>query len=242
MTMPQTSHARSTPDTAWLPPPDKASETRKRQFVELYGELSVTNFYLKVALLFVSAACLGLVVLEARTLATFRDFKPLIVRIDAVGRAEALRPGDFAYEPQEREIKYFLSDFVERHYSRIRSTVRDNYARSLFFLDGRVADALIEANKKAGSAGSIESFLTGLDPEVEVTVKNVVIEDLRKAPYRATVDFEKAYLSVDRSVSKRETFVANFVFVVKNDVPNAMIPVNPLGLAITYFRADQAFR
>ena len=36
--------------------------------------------------------------------------------------------------------------------------------------------------------------------------------------------------------------VANFVFVVKDKVPNDMIPVNPLGLTITYFREDQAFQ
>jgi hypothetical protein len=31
------------------------------------------------------------------------------------------------------------------------------------------------------------------------------------------------------------------VFTVKDRVTNAMIPVNPLGLTITYFREDQAF-
>jgi len=30
--------------------------------------------------------------------------------------------------------------------------------------------------------------------------------------------------------------------VVKERVPNAMIPINPLGLTVTYFREDQAFR
>jgi len=32
------------------------------------------------------------------------------------------------------------------------------------------------------------------------------------------------------------------VFVVKEHVPNSIVPVNPLGLTITYFREDQAFR
>ena len=35
--------------------------------------------------------------------------------------------------------------------------------------------------------------------------------------------------------------MANFVFVVKEHVPNALILVNPLGLTITYLREDQAF-
>ena len=31
------------------------------------------------------------------------------------------------------------------------------------------------------------------------------------------------------------------VFVIKDQVDNARIPINPLGLTITYFREDQAF-
>jgi type IV secretory pathway TrbF-like protein len=225
--------------TLWMPPPDKSSAGGQRPFVELYGSLAVTNTYLKIAVLLLAGCVAGLVVLELKTLESLRHVQPLVIRINEVGRAEAVRYGDLTYQPQESEIKYFLSDFVERHYGRIRATLRDNYARSLYFLDGRLADALIETNKKANA---LETFLAGADPEVEITVKNVVIEDLRKPPYRATVDFEKAYLGVDRSVVRRETFVGSFVFVVKAQVPNAMIPVNPLGLTITYFRSDQAFR
>lgn len=68
------------------------------------------------------------------------------------------------------------------------------------------------------------------------------IEDLRTPPYRATVDFEKVYRRTqDRSEEKREKFIGNFVFEVRDHVPNNLIPINPLGLTITYFREDQAF-
>jgi hypothetical protein len=43
-------------------------------------------------------------------------------------------------------------------------------------------------------------------------------------------------------VTRREKYVGHFVFITKENVPNAMIPVNPLGLTITYFREDQAFQ
>jgi type IV secretory pathway component VirB8 len=65
---------------------------------------------------------------------------------------------------------------------------------------------------------------------------------LRTPPYKATVEFEKVvYASPDHAEVRRIHYVANFVFVVKMPVPNALIPVNPLGLTITYFRDDQAF-
>ena len=40
----------------------------------------------------------------------------------------------------------------------------------------------------------------------------------------------------------RSTYVAQFAFVLKDQVPNAVVPVNPLGLTITYFRVDQGFK
>ena len=163
----------------------------------------------------------------------------MLFRSNDLGRAEALKYATLEYHPQDKEIKYFLIDFVQRHYSRMRATLRDNYARSLYFLDGRLADALIEANKKNSA---LESFLAGIGEEIEVTVKNVAIEDLRDPPYRATVDFEKVYYAPDHVVVRREKYVANVVFVIKEQVPNSMVPVNPLGLTITYFREDQAFQ
>ena len=122
----------------------------------------------------------------------------------------------------------------------MRATVRENYAASLYFLDGRLADATIAANQKSNA---IETFLTDGTDEIEVVVKNVALEDLREPPFKATVDFEKVYVSPgDHVERKRERYVAHFVFVVKDRVPNAFIPINPLGLTITYFREDQAFQ
>ena len=44
-----------------------------------------------------------------------------------------------------------------------------------------------------------------------------------------------------RAELRCETCVAHLVFVLQEAVDNARIPINPLGLTITYFRDDQAF-
>ena len=147
--------------TPWMPPIEKDYNAAKRQYVELYGSVLVMNTYLKIAVLALSAVIVGLVVLNIRTYQAFKYVKPLIIRINDVGRAEALKYEDFQYQPQEGEIRYFLIDFIQRHYSRMRATLRDNYARSLYYLDGRLAEALIEANKKTNA---IETFLAGSTP------------------------------------------------------------------------------
>jgi type IV secretory pathway TrbF-like protein len=226
--------------TPWMPPPTKDYASAKRQFLELYGSLAVMNTYLKIAVLTLCLVAIALVVLNIRTYEAFHDLKPLVIRINELGRAEAVNYGSLEYQPQEAEIKYFLAQFVHAYYGRMRATVQEAYPRALFFLDGRLADAIIEANKKTKI---IEMFLTGGTDEADVEVKNVAIEDLRKAPYKATVEFEKVYYArADHKEIRRERYVANFVFVIKQPVPNALIPVNPLGLTITYFREDQAFQ
>ena len=143
------------------------------------------------------------------------------------------------YTPQAPELKYFLVQFITKHYGRMRATVRQQYAESLYFLDGRLADATMDAGKKSGV---IERFLAGGGEEIDVRVKNVTLEDLRQEPYRATVEFEQVHLApATRAELRRDTFVAHVVFVLQDVVDNARIPINPLGLTITYFREDQAF-
>jgi type IV secretory pathway TrbF-like protein len=211
----------------------------RRRYVEPYASTLVINRYLRIAFICVSVVAIGLVGLNLRTLQAFRNFKPLVIRIDDVGRAASVDYAALQYTPQAPELKYFLVQFVTKHYSRMRATIRQQYAESLYFLDGRLADATIEANKKSGA---IERFLTGSNEEIEVHVKNVTLEDLRQPPYRATVEFERIYLATaTRTELKRETDVAHVVFVLKDQVDNARIPLNPLGLTITYFRDDQAF-
>jgi type IV secretion system protein VirB5 len=222
-----------------LPPPHEMPGAA-RKYLEHYGSAVVMNRYLRIAVLCLTLVSLGLLVLNLKTFQTFQNFKPLVIRINEVGRAEAVTYESMSYEPRDAELKYFLIQFVTKHYGRMRATVRENFARSLYFLDGRLTDATIEANKKNKT---IETFLAGQGEEIEIQIKNVSIEDLRQSPYKATVDFDKVYYTMaDRIESKREKYVASFIFVVRERVPNAWIPVNPLGLTITYFREDQAFQ
>jgi type IV secretory pathway TrbF-like protein len=219
--------------------PTDTFEAAKRQYLELYGSIAVMNTYLKIVVVCLSLVALALALLNVKTYAAFHQLKPLVIRIDSLGRAEAVTYGSLDYHPQEAEIKYFLVQFVQQHYGRMRATIREYYPRSLYFLDGRLADALMEANKKTKV---IETFLSAGSDEIDIHVRNVAIEDLRQDPYKASVDFEKVtYGAADHREIRRERFTANIVFVVKQPVPNALIPVNPLGLTITYFREDQSF-
>lgn len=206
------------------------------------GSALVLNTYLKIALLCVSLVALGLLVLNFRTAARADHLKPLVVRIDDVGRAQAVQYDDLTYHPQGQapELKYFLTQFITKHFARIRSTVKQQYAESLFFLDASLADATITQHQRDHA---IEDVLAGTADEIEIVVKNVTLDDLKAPPYKASVDFEQVFYGLgDRQERKRATFVAQLTFVLRDQIPNAMVLVNPLGLTITYFRVDQAFQ
>ena len=166
--------------------------------------------------------------------------KPLVVRIDDVGRAEAVQYDATAYQPQAPELRYFLTQFVVKHFSRIRSTVQREYPDSLFFLEPALADATIAQNDQSHA---LEAFLTNpAENEVDIAVQNVSLTEIRNPPYKAAVTFQKLlYTSGTRSERGHQTYVAQIDFVIRAHVPNEFVRVNPLGLQVTYFRVDQAF-
>src|SRR6476619_8138126 len=120
-------------------PPFKDAQ---RQYVGLFGSALVLNTYLKIALVCVTIVAVGLLVLNFRTLAKYEHVKPLVIRIDDVGRAQAVQYDSLTYTPkgQAPELRYFLVQFVTKHFARRRATVKEDYAESLYFLDATLAD------------------------------------------------------------------------------------------------------
>jgi type IV secretion system protein VirB5 len=220
---------------------DRNFDDAKRLYLEQYGDPMVTNTYLKIALVLISLVAVGLGLIDLRTIRTFQNFRPLVIRIDDLGRAEAINYHNFEYKPQDAEAKYFLSQFSTLFYRKNRYTIQDDFSKALYFLDGKLADGILDAYRKDDF---IKKFITNTAaPEIDIEVKKVSLEEMQTPPYRARVDFYMVYYSpADHSEIKRDLYTANFVFVFKSQVPNELIPINPLGLTITYFREDQAFK
>src|SRR5213080_4856381 len=190
---------------------ERSFHDAKRLYLEQYGDPMVTNTYLKIALTLVCLIAAGLLVLNWKTIRTFENFRPLVIRIDDLGRAEAINYHNLEYQPQDAEAMYFL--------------------------DGKLANGILDAYRKDDI---IKKFLTNTGlPEVDVEVKKVALEEMQP-PYKARVDFYMVYYSPDHTELKRDLYTANFVFVFRKHVPNELIPINPLGLTISYFREDQA--
>jgi type IV secretion system protein VirB5 len=210
------------------------------KYLEQCGEPLVMNTYLKIAVLVLCAICLVLTTLVYRSQNALAAMHPLIVRINDVGRAEAIDYRNFQYRPQEAENKYYLTRWAELYFSRNRFTIERDQMNALYFLNGDVQRAVIDQERKDDF---IQNYVkdSGL-PFVDVEVKNVILDDLRQSPYSARIEFEKIYTNpADHSEVKRERWTASVTYVFRESVKNNELAVNPLGLTIVRFRADQAF-
>ena len=224
--------------TASKTPPEitRAAE----RYLEQYGDPLVMNTYLKITILVLAAVCLVLAGLTYKSQAALAGIHPMIVRINDVGRAEAIDYRNFQYRPQEPENKYYLTRWAELYFSRNRFTIERDQMNSLYFLNADVQRAVIDQERKDNV---IQNYIkdSGL-PFVDVEVKNVILDDLRQSPYSARIEFEKVLTNpADHSEVKRERWTASVTYVFRENVKNNELAVNPLGLTIVRFRADQAF-
>jgi type IV secretory pathway TrbF-like protein len=198
------------------------------------------NPVVDAAILVLAAVCLTLAGLIFKSQRALAAIHPLIVRINDIGRAEAIDYRNFQYRPREAENKYYLSRWTELYFSRNRFTVERDQTSALYFLNSDVQRAVIEQERKDKI---IQSYVKDSSlPFVDIDIKSVILDDLRQSPYSARIEFEKVYTNpADHSELKRERWAASVTYVFRESVKNNELAVNPLGLTIVRFRADQAF-
>ena len=209
------------------------------KFLELYAEPIVTNTYLKVAILVLSLVTVALLALLYRAQTAATRLRPLVISVSDIGRGQVMNDDDFGKVPIERVSKYYLARWAELYYSRNHATLQRDFAESLNFFSNELQSATLGRVTKAKT---LESFL--LDPStpnVDIEIKAVVLDDTRQTPYRAHIEFEKVFYSLgDHEEQQHERWTANVVYAFREEVPNAMLLTNPLGLVISYVHEDQA--
>jgi type IV secretory pathway TrbF-like protein len=211
-----------------------------QRYLEQYGDPLVMNTYLKVTILVLAAVCSVLAGLVFKSQSALASIKPLIIRINDVGRAEAIDYRDFQYRPQEAENKYYLARWAELYFSRNRLTLVRDQTRALYFVNSDVQRHIIEQERKDQT---IPTYLKDSSlPYVDITIKNVILDDLRVSPYSARIEFERVYTNPqDMHEIRREQLTASVTYVFRQNVKNDGLAINPLGLTIVRFRVDQAF-
>jgi type IV secretory pathway component VirB8 len=211
-----------------------------RKYLELYAEPVVSNTYLKISVVILALVSMTLLLLFYRAQTAALRLKPLVIAITDFGRAQVMQYDDFQKIPLDRVSKYYLARWASLYYSRNHSTLQRDFAESLnFFSDALQNSTIVQAKKTK----TLEDFLLDpSQPNVDVEIHAVILEDLRQPRYRARIEFDKVFRSPeDQQEVRRERWSANVVFSFRDEVSNSMLLTNPLGLVISYSREDQAF-
>lgn len=221
-------------------PPNAAVTRAAERYLEQYGEPIVMNTYLKVAVLALSAVCLMLGAVVYKTNKQLADIHPMIFRVNDVGHADVIDYRALKYKPQEAESKYYLARWAALYFQRNRYTIERDQLAALYFMNADVQQAVIRQEQKDKTIATFQHDVSL--PYEDIDVKSIVLDDMQKAPYTARIEFERVFTSSgDQAAQKRERWIASVTYVYADKVKNEALSVNPLGLTIVRFRADQAF-
>ena len=206
-----------------------------REFAEIWGEQMHAARHLRIITGALALLVLVLGVALVR-LAWAPPPRPLVVRVDEVGRAEAV-----AYEAMEAQADpldpttgYFLHRFVVDHYSRRRGTVEEYFGRSLWFLTADVANAAYTRESDA-----VAQTALGLVAE-EVQVEDVAVRIVPQPeePHGAAATFDLVRLRRGEEVA-REAWSVSMRFSFLPSIPAEQVVYNPMGIVISFLQGDR---
>jgi type IV secretory pathway TrbF-like protein len=206
-----------------------------REFAEIWGEQMHAARHLRI----VTGALVLLVLVLGVALVLVAGApqpKPLIVRVDEVGRAEAV-----AYEAMEAQADpldpttgYFLHEFVIRHYSRRRATVEEYFSDSLWFLTAEVADAAYAAESEA----VVQTALGLVEEELQVENVQVRIVPQPEEPHGAAATFDLVRVR-NGAEAAREAWSVSMRFGFRPEIPAELVVHNPMGIVISFLQGDR---
>ena len=207
-----------------------------QEYAEIWGEAIHSNRHLRVLSIGLGLVALLLVIVVFR-IVSVEPPRPIVVRVDEIGRAEAI-----AYEAMEAQAdpldpttKYFFNRFIHDFYSRRRATVEEHWSRSLRFLSTDLANASFRAESQ-----NIALLAAGAARD-ELQVDRVVlrIQANPQEPHSATADFDLVRLVAQNEV-ERERWSLSLQFLFLDEIPSDLIVFNPMGIVITYLQGDRA--
>jgi type IV secretion system protein VirB5 len=180
--------------------------------------------------------------------------RPLInryIRIDEMGRAQAIQYSDLNYSPREGEIRTYLTDWANYRYTISRDTVAKKYPLNYYFLSQTLATKLMTEDNQTHLVSQV---IAGQFEQCDVEVKNVTITSMSNETVQGTaIARGTALVTIDRLYSpgnSREPRTEHWLLGVtyylnpKQVSDQARIfpqfeTINPLGMIITEFHENR---
>ena len=105
------------------------------------------------------------------------------IRIDEMGRAQAIQYSDLNYSPREGEVRTYLTDWANYRYTINRDTIAKKYPLNYYFLSQNLASQLMTEDN---ANHLVSQVMAGQIEQSDVEVKNVTITSMSvRRPFRA---------------------------------------------------------
>lgn len=173
------------------------------------------------------------------------------IRIDEMGRAQAIQYSDLSYSPREGEVRTYLNDWANYRFTVNRDVIAKKYPLNYYFLSQALATRLMNDDNQNHlvsqvTAGQIESS--------DVQVQNVTITSMSEEMVQgAKIARGTALMAVDRFYSaqnSREPRTEHWLLSVTYYLNPKQVSdqsrvypqyefINPLGLTITEFHENR---
>ena len=173
------------------------------------------------------------------------------IRIDEMGRAQAIAYTDLNYSPREGEVRTYLTDWANYRYTLNRDTIAKKYPLNYYFLSQNLASQLMATDNQSHLVSQV---VGGQVEQSDVEVKNVTITSMSEETVQgATIARGTALVTIDKLYSPRnsheprtEHWLLSVTYYLnpKQVSDQARIfpqfeTINPLGLTITEFHENR---
>ena len=219
------------------PAPDLNNVRFNPARAEEFGYLRRANAMLAAVVLCVVTA-LGFGAWQVTRLrSTVANFKPIIVRINDLGKAEVVYYKDANYTPQALEIRRALNDFTSDFFTRIKGRT-DAYWHAKYLLSQSLMQRTYQDDQRSKW---IENVERGSSLANDVRVNRTTLVSLSAKGGVAYVDFARNYYQDGASVSRTEDDTVTYYFSFLPKVEGPMLQFNPLGICITDYNVQENF-
>jgi type IV secretion system protein VirB5 len=173
------------------------------------------------------------------------------IRIDEMGRAQAIQYSDLNYSPREGEVRTYLTDWANYRYTISRDTIAKKYPLNYYFLSQNLASQLMTEDNQNHLVSQV---VGGQIEQSDVEVKNVTITSMSQETVQgATMARGTALVTIDKLYSPRYSWeprvehwgISVTYYLNPKQVSDQakVFPqfeiINPLGMTITEFHENR---
>lgn len=173
------------------------------------------------------------------------------VRIDEMGRAQAIQYSDLSYSPREGEVRTYLTEWANYRYTISRDTIAKKYPLNYYFLSQSLASRLMADDNQSHLASQVVS---GQVESSDVQVRDVTITSMSEETVQgakiargtALVTLDKVYSQQNSRNPRTEHWMLSVTYYLDPKQVNEQAKIfpqyefiNPLGLTVTEFHENR---